>query len=338
MHRALVLLWIALLAACAGGPPPTAIAQAGGIVIRATALPFNLEDPADRRTGRLIWRGGVALTASNPAFGGWSGLHVAPDGSSLSAISDVGHWLTARIVQDAAGTLTGLADARFGPLRGLDGKPLGDKRSADAESLARLADGSWLVAFEQRHRLWRYPAGDEANGAGLAGLPVPVEGPADLGRQPANGGLEALAALPDGRIVGLSEVYSKRPGTSVGWIGAPSDTGWRWQEFGYTATPDYKPTALAVLPDGDLVVVERAFSPALGVRCRVLRLAVGAIAAGATVQAVELARLASPLAVDNLEGVAATRGPRGETLIWLISDDNFNPLQRTILLKFELAP
>jgi len=150
--------------------------------------------------------------------------------------------------------------------------------------------------------------------------------------------VEALAALPDGRVVGLSEVYSKRPGTSVGWIGAPSDTGWRWQEFGYTATPDYPPTALAVLPDGDLVVVERAFSPALGVRCRVLRLAVGAIAAGATVQAVELARLASPLAVDNLEGVAATRGPRGETLIWLISDDNFNPLQRTILLKFELAP
>ena len=29
---------------------------------------------------------------------------------------------------------------------------------------------------------------------------------------------------------------------------------------------------------------------------------------------------------------------RGETLLWLISDDNFNPLQRNILLLFELAP
>jgi hypothetical protein len=28
---------------------------------------------------------------------------------------------------------------------------------------------------------------------------------------------------------------------------------------------------------------------------------------------------------------------RGETLFWLISDDNFNPLQRNILLLFELA-
>ena len=39
----------------------------------------------------------------------------------------------------------------------------------------------------------------------------------------------------------------------------------------------------------------------------------------------------------NLEGIAATHGPRGETLVWLISDDNFNPLQRNILLLFELA-
>ena len=54
-------------------------------------------------------------------------------------------------------------------------------------------------------------------------------------------------------------------------------------------------------------------------------------------RAEELARLASPYAVDNLEGLAATKGPRGETLLWLISDDNFNPLQRNLLLLFELA-
>ena len=61
------------------------------------------------------------------------------------------------------------------------------------------------------------------------------------------------------------------------------------------------------------------------------------LVAGGTVKAEELARLASPYAVDNLEGIASTRGPRGETLVWLISDDNFNPLQRNILLLFELA-
>jgi hypothetical protein len=58
---------------------------------------------------------------------------------------------------------------------------------------------------------------------------------------------------------------------------------------------------------------------------------------GGTVHGRELAFLASPYAVDNLEGLAVTTGSRGETLLWLISDDNFNPLQRNIVLLFELA-
>jgi hypothetical protein len=60
------------------------------------------------------------------------------------------------------------------------------------------------------------------------------------------------------------------------------------------------------------------------------------VKSGGTVRARELAWLASPYAVDNLEGLAARKGARGETLLWLISDDNFNPLQRNILLMFEL--
>jgi hypothetical protein len=30
------------------------------------------------------------------------------------------------------------------------------------------------------------------------------------------------------------------------------------------------------------------------------------------------------------------RGPRGETLLYVISDDNYLPLQRTLLLMFEV--
>jgi len=74
-----------------------------------------------------------------------------------------------------------------------------------------------------------------------------------------------------------------------------------------------------------------------GVRCRVMRFDAAELKPGGTVRAEELAWLASPYAVDNLEGLAATKGARGETLLWLISDDNFNPLQRNVLLLFELA-
>ncbi len=113
--------------------------------------------------------------------------------------------------------LVGLADARMGQLRGLDGKPIDSKPEADAEAMARLPDGSWLVAFERRHRLWRYST--------LTATPLPVEGPADIGRQPGNGGIEALAALADGTVIAISEEYSRQAGTVVGWIGKPETAG-----------------------------------------------------------------------------------------------------------------
>jgi len=338
--RPLPFLALLLVAACAA-PPPAALAQDQQdqkLEVQASVLPLSLEDAKLQRVGQLIWRGGVSLTANSPHFGGWSDLYVAPDGKSLVSISDVGGWMTAAIDYDADGYLRGLSAARMGQLRDLAGQPLANKRDADSESMTRLPDGSWLVGFERRHRIWHYPAGDEATGAGLAGTPVAVTGPTQLAKQPENGGLEAMIAGPDGRLVMLSEEYSVRPGTSVGWIGTPTAAGWSWTSFNYATIPDFVPTSIALLPDGSYAVIERAFDMVRGVRCRVMRFDAAQLKPDATVRAQELARLAPPYAVDNLEGLAATKGPRGETMLWLVSDDNFNPLQRTLLLLFELAP
>src|SRR5260370_19716823 len=43
----------------------------------------------------------------------------------------------------------------------------------------------------------------------LTSTPVPFGGPADIGRQPSNGGIETLTALADGRIIAISEEYSQ---------------------------------------------------------------------------------------------------------------------------------
>ena len=37
-----------------------------------------------------------------------------------------------------------------------------------------------------------------------------------------------------------------------------------------------------------------------------------------------------------MEGLGIHRSPQGETVLTLISDDNFSALQRTILLQFTL--
>ena len=328
--RLLLFVVCLLVAACGSGSPRPAGAQEQALEIKVSAQPFKIDEPAATRIDRLIWRGGIAMTANSPNFGGWSDLHISPDGRRLTSISDEGGWLTATIDYDLNGNLAGLSGGRIGQLRGLDGKPIDSKPEADAEGMARLADGSWLVSFERRHRLWRYET--------LTGTPAPVEGPAEIGRQPANGGIEALTALADGRVIAISEEYGQRPGTAMGWIGTPAAGGsYVWRSFDYATIPDFRPTAITQLPDGSLATLERAFDVVRGVRCRVMRLDAAQLAPGATVQAEELARLASPYAVDNLEGIAATRGARGETLLWLMSDDNFNPLQRNLLLLFELA-
>ena len=38
-----------------------------------------------------------------------------------------------------------------------------------------------------------------------------------------------------------------------------------------------------------------------------------------------------------MEGLAVHRDADGETVLTLISDDNFSPLQRTLLLQFTLV-
>jgi len=42
------------------------------------------------------------------------------------------------------------------------------------------------------------------------------------------------------------------------------------------------------------------------------------------------------LNIDNMEGIAVHRSSAGETILTLISDDNFSPLQRTLLMQFAL--
>jgi hypothetical protein len=326
-----VLLTLCLLvAACAGVSPPPAGAQEQPVAIESSPLTLKIDEPKAVRVGRLVWRGGLEMRANLRNFGGLSDLHVTPDNRTLTSISDEGAWLVATPRFHTNGTLVGLDDVRMGQLRGLDGKPIESKPEADAEAFARLPDGSWLVAFERRHRLWRYRT--------LTETPLPIEGPADIGRQPANGGIEAMAALADGTVIAISEEYSRQADTVTGWIGKPEADGrYAWSAFAYATIPDYKPTALAVLPDGSFVTLERAFDMVRGVRVRVMRFDAAQLKPGATVAPEELARLASPYAVDNLEGLAATRGANGETLLWLMSDDNFNPLQRNILMLFELS-
>ena len=295
----------------------------------ARPLALNPEDPAQLRIGQLTWRGGLEITSPDRRFGGLSALLVTADGARMTALTDQGKLIAGRLTYDDAGRLAGLDQARITTLRGLDGRPLADKRRGDAEALSRAADGALLVAFERAHRIWRYPADLDRRD----GRPRLLGAPPGLRRAPRNKGIEAMTELADGGLLAITEGLE-----TVGGIAAYLRQGETWSRLTYRRRGDFRPSGAARLPDGDVVVVERKFSVLGGLTARVLRLPTDAIRPNAVLAGEEIAVFGAPVLRDNFEGIAARRGESGETLIYLVSDDNFNAWQRTLLLMFALEP
>jgi hypothetical protein len=70
---------------------------------------------------------------------------------------------------------------------------------------------------------------------------------------------------------------------------------------------------------------------------RVRRIALGDIKPGALVDGSVLFDADLGYEIDNMEGLSVHRSAGGETVLTLISDDNFSTVQRTLLLQFVLA-
>jgi hypothetical protein len=289
-------------------------------------IPIELDpaDPERSEFGALTLLSAFELRSKDRRFGGLSGLAVGLD-HQLYAVSDRGYWNSARMVLDNDGRLIDLVDWQIGPMLSPDGLPIvGPLR--DAEALARAADGSFLVAFETAHRIWRYAAPPFT----FAARPQPMPLPPELAKAPANGGLEAITVLPDGRLLTISEELLNRDGSSKAWL---LDKG-LFAELSYIPSRGFRVTDCAALKNGDVLVLERRYVP-FGILSARLKLVRGAaIHPGARVAGSEILALEYPLNIDNFEGVAVHDHPTKGPMIFLISDDNYHPLQRTLLLQF----
>jgi hypothetical protein len=308
---------------------PTAL-PARKVTLTARPIPLSTSDPALDRIGGLRYRGGLWLEVKDAGFGGLSGLALqgTSAGPSLLAVTDQGARFSARLVLKD-GRLTGLESGALEPLTDLQGKPVVGKAYSDAESLTRLPDGRILVGFERRHRIWVY--GPDLNGPASA-----FGTPTSLGEAPSNGGLEALASWPDGRVLAITENLLRPSGNHAAFLlhgMAWTDLEWRASE------PDFLPVDAAVLPNGDLLVLERRFSVLAPRRLssRILRVRADAVRAGTVLEGSVLAELTAPLVVENFEGLAVLSTASGITYLAVVSDNNFSLPQRTLLLWFELV-
>lgn len=330
MRSAVKLAAAVLMLVAAPGAPARA---ADAIALKAWPIALDPDHPEHAAVGRLVFRGGLVLQSDDARFGGWSDLHVSADGTEITALSDNGFWLTAKLGYDH-GRLATAGDGRLGPLIDTTGTRVRNAQ-ADSEGLAARPDGAFYVSFERHHRIWLYPPADPPFSASPRAIPTPVR----LATAPRNGGIEALGWLSGGQLLALVEDLRDR-GENVGWVG--DDKGAAWQELHYrTAGADYRPTGIAELPPGapdagDVLVLERKFTIFSGRAARIVRVARADIRSGAHLDGEELAHLEQPLALDNFEGIAAVSGPNGSARLYVISDDNYTFLQRTLLYMFEM--
>jgi hypothetical protein len=325
----LAILALALIPAAAQPPRDPGLQH---VEIKSQAIEaFDPRDVARKRFGALEFRGGLVLESPTKEFGGISSLRVGADGQRFVAVSDKGQWLGGRIVYRGT-TPIAIADAEMAPMLGPDGRPLRARGWYDTEALAD--DGDTLyVGIERAHRIIRFNFGKD--GLLSRGVPVPV--PPAFKTLPHNASLECLVMAPKGgplggTLIAVSERGLDANGNIQGFLVGGATRG----TFSWKRSDGFDVSDCAVAPGGKLLVLERRFSWTSGIAMRIRSVPLAAIKPNATVDGTELVTADLGYQIDNMEGLSVHRAPDGALVLTLISDDNFSPLQRTVLLQFTL--
>jgi len=312
---------------------PRTSAAVTRIALRAMPiLSFDNREPSRRRFGQLEFIGGLVLTSDYKAFGGISAIRMEPDGAHFLSVTDNGSWLRGRILY-RDGKPAGIADAEMAPMLDWNGKPLAKRGWYDAESLAEL-NGLFYVGLERAEKIVRFDY--RRNGLTARAEPVPV--PPDFRTFTYNKSLECLAAGPAGSgVAGALIVVTEHSLDASGNFRSFLLKGKQVDRFSVQRSGGFDVSDCAILPPADLLLLERSYSVARGVAMRIRRIPLVRLKPGALVDGKPLIEADLHDQIDNMEGIAVTRNARGETILTLVSDDNFSVVQRNLLLQFKLV-
>lgn len=320
MRRSITYACIVLMGISVGGDDYVArlpAVETGRIVI--TAEPVNGAPLHSSR--RLRFLEGWALSSPAPEFGGISAL-MAEEGD-LVAVTDRGALLRfdgARIHRPGMGTLRPL------PIGCADRELKADR---DSESIATdPMTGRFWIGFEWRNAVC------QVDGVGQEGR---LFRPSSMRNWPRTGGAESMTRLANGDLVILAERPADGGSETPMLIFPRSDLTKDPRRLRYRPPSGYRPTDLAELPDGSVLILNRRFRAPFDFSSILVMTPPLALARDAAMTGRPLALFRAPSIADNFEAVAVdVQG--SSTQVWLASDDNFVSTQKTYLLKFELLP
>ncbi|KTT74691.1 esterase-like activity of phytase family protein [Sphingomonas endophytica] len=318
MRWPIALMMTVLLVPPWSGEPRRALYR-HDLTVRATR--FVPPGGWPRRIGVLRPVGAVVLSADQAGFGGFSALALHRGQAVL--LTDGGLVVRLRI---AGGTVRTLPGSMLD-----DGPETGWRRQArDTESMVvDPASGRTWIGYERVNEIWRYASG-LAHAEGWA-RPAAMRGWGE------NSGPESLVRLVDGRFLTLREGGLRQVGArpALLFAGDPTQPGTAVATLRYLPPAGFAPSDAAVLPDGDVLVLNRRWRVPLRFEAALVRIAAASIRPGALLHGPVVARLGATLGNENAEGVAVSR-ERGVTMIWLITDNDGYAWRKTILAKFRL--
>jgi hypothetical protein len=306
------------------------------IWLRSPPAPFNFEQSlyfsrisgpvAGPELGPFKLAGAWRLGSPNLTFGSYSALVPLAEGRLL-AISDRG-----TVLEFSTPDAPAIRPPRLDGLL-IRADDQGHQRDYEAAALDRGTGRLWL-AVEGKNRIIRTdPAGSRRLQRQLP----------ELSDWRGNIGPEAMARLADGRFVVLCECYtgllerSNHPGFV--YDRDPVEPQARARAFTLTGPAGYRPTDLASLPDGRLLVLMRRMTWPMPLRFKAKLVLVDPDRIGpeGLLVGTELAELAPPLPIDNFEGLAVVPGHNSGLTAWLISDDNKAVTQATLLVRLDFT-
>lgn len=282
----------------------------------------RVENPGIITSPPLAFIRAWELTSSHKAFGGISGLTKVKDG--FLALSDIGALIRFRITHDEM--------VRGGSINPLPKGCLPDMRevSRDTESLTQdPATGQIWIGFESRNAICR------TNREGTEALSVYA--PPDMRQWRDVKGPESIVRLHDGRFLIIAEEPPQGGDASPALLfdRDPTDQSARRIHLRYQPPAGFHPTDAVELPDGRLLILNRRFSLPFRFASQITIIDPPTQNSEVVLKGSIVATMESPGLNDNFEALALSQNG-GRTFLWVMSDNNYIPLQRTYLLLFEI--
>lgn len=268
-----------------------------------------------------IWE----MTSPHYRFGGYSTL-LPPRNGQATAFSDRGLILSFTLPD---------RKARVASLAWVYDPPESEENLTDIEAATRDPDdGTVWLSVEGENALVRLRPGMKVDG---------VIRPRAMRDWGSNSGGEAMVRLADGRFIVIRERSWALTGANrrsgLLFAGDPLEDQ-KALAFTYVGTPGFSTTEIEQLPDGRVLILERKLLWPYPPRFsgRIVLADPAAIKAGKDWHGTVLARLESPLPIDNFEGMTVEERADGQWIVWIISDDNAIKAQRTLLWKLRVDP